>query len=329
MYVLRQLSLSKLDSARGTITLSRISRLSWILLSLALLALSACQPQSSDSLDQNGAISVTDFSGNELHFEQPVRSIVALSPHIVENIYAVGAQDLLVGVVEYSDFPAAAKQLPVVASFASTNIERIIELNPDLIMAWESGNSHSALNRLRELGFKVYMDRPDALEDISKSLRDIGLLTGTNRRAEEVAQAFESGLLRLAEQYQHRDPVATFYQVWNAPLQTISGQHIISAAIELCGGRNVYANEFAIAPVINIESVLERNPQAIIASGDGDMRPLWLDDWQRWPSLRAVQEGNLFFVNPDHIQRHTTRVLLGIATICEQLELARSNYKDR
>lgn len=301
--------------------LAFLSRGIWV--SLYILALSACQPQNTHSGTQASGITVTDFSGNVLHFDQPVRSIIALSPHIVENIYAVGAENTLVGVVEYSDFPAAAAQLPVVASFATTNIERIIELNPDLIMAWESGNSHSALNRLKELGYKVYMDRPDALHDIPKSLRDIGSLTGMSGRAERVAQAFAASLQALSEQHQQKTSVTTFYQVWNTPLQTISGQHIISAAIELCGGQNVYADEFAIAPIINIESVLERNPQAIIASGDGDARPAWLDDWKQWPSLRAVQEQNLFYVNPDHIQRHTTRVLLGIRTICDQLESVR------
>ena len=267
-------------------------------------------------------ISVTDFTGAELVFSEPVNSIVALSPHIVENIYAVGASARLLGVVEYSNYPPEATELPIVASFEKTNLERIVELNPDLIMAWESGNSHSAINRLKELGFKVYMDRPDSLVDVAKSIRDIGVLTGLSDKAEAVASRYESTLERFAQEHKDKDKVSVFYQVWNSPLQTISG--IISASIELCGGTNIYSDEFSVAPIINIESVLERNPEVIIASGIGNARPQWLDEWARWPNLRAVQGNNLFAVNPDHIQRHTTRLLMGIKAICLRLDEVRA-----
>ena len=119
------------------------------------------------------------------------------------------------------------------------------------------------------------------------------------------------------------DPVYTFYQVWNSPLRTINGGHIISDAIELCGGVNIYAGEPAIAPIINIESILTRNPEVILASGMSDSRPEWLDEWKKWPSLSAVKSDNLYFVDPDHIQRHTARILNGIHTICGQLQNAR------
>jgi iron complex transport system substrate-binding protein len=290
----------------------------------------ACQPVTEDSNSVLGRlatseniISVTDFTGAELVFSEPVESIVALSPHIVENIYVVGASDRLSGVVEYSNFPPQATELPIVASFEKTNIERIVELNPDLIMAWESGNSHSAINRLKELGCRLYMDRPDSLGDVAKSIRDIGALTGLSDNADAVASNYESALEQFSKANQDKAQVSVFYQVWNSPLQTISGNHIISASIELCGGTNIYADEFSVAPIINIESVLERDPQVIIASGMGDDRPQWLDDWARWPNLRAVQGNNLFAVNPDYIQRHTTRLLLGIEAICQRLDEVR------
>ena len=290
-----------------------------------------CQPDSKDLTSDlshtetdESAISVIDFTGEKLVFAEPIKSIVALSPHIVENIYAVGASDRLLGVVEYSNFPPQAKELPIVASFEKTNIERIVELNPDLIMAWESGNSHSAINRLKELGFNVYMDRPDSLVDVAKSIRDIGVLTGLSDNAEEVASSYESTLEQFWQANQDKTDVSVFYQVWNSPLQTISGNHIISASIELCGGTNIYADEFSVAPIINIESVLERDPEVIIASGMGDDRPEWLDEWARWPNLRAVQGNNLFAVNPDHIQRHTTRLVLGIDAICQRLDKVRA-----
>ena len=192
-----------------------------------------------------------------------------------------------------------------------------------MIIAWQSGNSHSSVKRLKELGYRIYIDQPDSLRDVAKSIRDIGTLSGTSDTAERVVEEYLESLSDVETRYKNVDKISSFYQVWNKPLQTISGGHIISDAIETCGGVNIYADEFAVAPIVNIESVLERNPDAIIASGMSSARPDWLDDWLEWDSLNAVQNDNLFFVNPDHIQRHTVRLLLGIESICEQRDQAR------
>ncbi len=269
-------------------------------------------------------IEVVDFMGDTVTLAQPAKRVVALAPHIVENIFSVGAGDQLVGAVEYSNFPPAANAIPKVGGYEKTNIEAIVTINPDLIIGWDTGNSHAALGRLRELGFTVYIDQPDSLHDVAKSLRDIGQLTGHADQAELVAGNYLDQLAAFESANSNKPKLSSFYQVWNSPLQTISGNHIISHTIEICGGTNIYADEFAVAPVINIESVLERDPEVIIASGMGDARPSWLDDWQQWPQLTAIKYNNLVFVNPDHIQRHTVRLLKGVESVCEQLDEARA-----
>ncbi|MEM7358402.1 MAG: cobalamin-binding protein [Pseudomonadota bacterium] len=289
-----------------------------------LWLLSGCQQQDApDAANASSQFSVIDFAGNPVEMSAPARRIIALAPHVVENVYSSGAGDSLVGVVEYSNYPPQATELPIVGGYEKTNHERIIELNPDLIIAWQSGNSHSSVKRLKELGYRIYIDQPDSLRDVAKSIRDIGTLSGTSATAERVVTEYLESLSAVEARYKDVDKISSFYQVWNKPLQTISGGHIISDAIETCGGINIYADEFAVAPIVNIESVLERNPDAIIASGMSSARPDWLDDWLEWDSLQAVQNNNLFFVDPDHIQRHTVRLLLGIESICEQLDQAR------
>lgn len=268
-------------------------------------------------------ISVIDFTGEVIELATPASKIIALAPHIVENAFTAGAGGQLIGAVNYSNYPEQANQLPIVGGYTNTNLEKIIELNPDLVIAWESGNSTSSITRLKELGYPVYMDQPDTLEDIAKSIQDIGTLAGTSEVAKVAADEYLSKIKQVRQQTQGKKLVTTFYQVWNRPLQTINGKHFISAAIELCGGENIYASESIIAPIINIESILDRNPEAIIASGMSTARPEWLDDWRQWPSLSAVQKDNLFFVNPDHIQRHTVRLLKGIDVVCKQLDIAR------
>lgn len=286
--------------------------------------IAACNDNSSmhNQIDSQ-AIKVVDFTGRTVSLSTPAEKIIALAPHIVENVFSAGAGDKLVGVVQYSDYPEAAKKIMIVGGYEKTNHEKIVELDPDLIIAWQSGNSHSSIQRLVELGYTVYIDQADSLQDVAKSIRDIGRLTGRTKTAESVAADYLNQLNQVQKRYQKSVKVSSFYQVWNSPLQTISGNHIISDAIETCGGTNIYADEFAVAPIINIESVLERDPEAIIASGMSSARPEWLDQWLQWDSLTAVKKDNLFFVNPDHIQRHTIRLLKGIDSICKQLDIAR------
>lgn len=295
-----------------------------VLLSLCSL-IAACNEEASvDGQLDSSAIRVVDFTGRTISLAAPASKIVALAPNVVENVFSAGAGDTLVGVMQYSDYPAAAKQIAIVGGYEKINFEKIIEFNPDLIIAWQTGNSHSGIQRLVELGYTVYIDQADSLQDVARSIRDIGVLTGHSEKAESVAAAYLEQLNHVQERYKNSAKVRTFYQVWNSPLQTISGNHIISDAIEICGGSNIYADEFAVAPIINIESVLQRDPEAIIASGVSSARPQWLDQWLQWDSLSAVKQDNLFFVNGNHIQRHTVRLLKGINSMCEKLELARN-----
>lgn len=292
---------------------------------LVLLAISsllaACEPAERDI---EKTITVVDFTGTTVALAKPAKRIVALAPHLVENVYSAGAGEFLLGVIEHSDFPEQAKQLPIVGGHEKINHERILELEPDLVLVWQSGNSHNSVELLRELGLTIYVNQANELEDVARTIRDIGKLAGTDDKAESIAKTYLAILEKVQKKYQQAEKISSFYQVWNSPLQTINGNHIISNAIELCGGVNIYADEFAVAPIVNIESVLKRDPQVIIASGTSAVRPEWLDQWKQWPNLRAVQKNNLFYVNPDHIQRHTVRLLDGINRVCKQFDLARA-----
>ncbi len=270
-------------------------------------------------------LSVTDFSGNTINLAGPARRIVALAPHIVENLFAIGAGEQIVGVVDHSDFPSAAKELPIVGGYEQTNFERIVELKPDIVIAWQTGNSASDVIKLRELGIKVFIDQPNSLDDIATSLRLLGAITGRESQSTQIAEEFVSYINTTRANNAGKRQINVFYQVWNDPLISINGNHIISDAIRTCGGRNVFADEVAIAPRINIESIIDASPEAIIASGMDEARPEWLDEWRKWTAIPAVQRDNLFYVNPDHLQRHTTRQRFAIESICEQLDMARAS----
>ena len=162
------------------------------------------------------------------------------------------------------------------------------------------------------------------IEDVPADLERLGALSGTGVGARAAAAKFRERLAALRTRHAERPKVRVFYQVWNQPLMTVGGQQIISDAIRLCGGENVFAALKPMAAAVTVEAVLAADPEAIVASGMGEERPEWLDEWRRWPALTAVGRNNLFFVHPDHLQRHTPRILDGIERLCEHLETARA-----
>ncbi len=273
-------------------------------------------------LPARGELVVTDVSGASIRLAAPAKRIVSLAPHITELLFAAGAGERVVGTVDYSDYPPAAKVLPKVGGH-SLDLEAVVALKPDLVMGWQSGNAAASVARLRALGLTVHLSEPNRIEDIAGELERAGLLAGTEATANAVAKAFRERYAALTARYSRRPPVAVFYQIWKQPLMTVNGKQIISDAIRLCGGRNVFAQLPILAPTVTLEAVIVVNPEVIVASGMGESRPEWLDDWRRWKTLDAVARDNLYFVPPDLLQRHTPRILDGAEKLCTHLETAR------
>lgn len=269
-------------------------------------------------------ITVMDETGASVRLTAPARRIVSLAPHVTENLYAAGAGDRLVGVVDYSDHPVAAQRLPRVGGYDQPDLEAIVALRPDLVVAWYSGTPPAVVRRLQALGLVVYQSQPNTLEDIPASIENLGRLAGSESAAQRSAADFRARLAHLSANYAKRPGVPVFYQVWHRPLMTVGGSQIISEAIRLCGGNNLFADLPGLSPVISVEAVLAKNPEAIVASGMGRTDPVGLSEWQRWPSLTANRRGNLFFVPADLMQRPTPRLLDGMATLCGHLDSARA-----
>ncbi len=268
-------------------------------------------------------IHVVDYLKRDVRLDKPAERIVALAPHIVENLFSAGAGEKIVGAVDYCDYPEAALTIPRVGAISTYSLETIVSLEPDLVVIWGSGSAKKVMEKLISLGFTVYASSPHVLGDVARSIRDFGVLAGSREYAEKNARVFEEKLANLKARYSGKRRVDTFYQVWDDPMQTINDKAFISDVIKLCGGRNVFGDGISSAPKISVESVLQRNPEAIIASGMQDERPDWLDAWKRWEGISAVKRGNLFYVPPDIIQRHSARIAEGAQIICEQLDSAR------
>ncbi len=271
-------------------------------------------------------IRLVDDAGNTVSLENPARRIISLAPHITELLYAVGAGGFVVGTVSYSDYPEAAKKLPRVGSYNAFDLEAIMALQPDLVVAWKSGNPDGPVKKLQELGIPVYFSEPQALEDVAHNLRQLGALAATQKVAQVASDDFIAQLKKLQIRYQTLQPVSVFYQIWHQPLMTVNGEHIISQVISLCGGRNVFASLPMLAPKISLEAVLAENPEVIVGGGVAAVNPNWKQQWLQWPQMYAVKNKSLFYINPDLIQRHTPRILQGAAILCEKLNSVRERH---
>ena len=297
------------------------------MISLAHRWLFACLLLST-SLITHAAVTLIDATGARVTLAAPAQRIISLAPHITELLYAAGAGGRVVAATDYSDYPAAARDLPRVGSYANIDLETVLALRPDLIVAWKSGNSAAQLDRLRALGVIVYVSEPHRLDDIPTDIEHLGTLAGSEDNARMAARHFRQRHTRLTERYSKRPLVTVFYEIWNPPLMTINGAQIISDVLRLCGGVNVFADLPVLAPTVDVEAVLQINPEAIFM---GDMQNRSTDEdnhWQRWTKLRAVRAGNLFRIPPDLMQRHTPRILQGAEMLCDDLEQVRARRVD-
>ena len=268
-------------------------------------------------------VRVTDDYGRELRLAAPAARVVSLAPHLTELMYAAEAGARLVGALEYSDYPAQAKALPRVGSEAAIDLESLVALRPDLVIAWPNAGSARAVERIAALGIPVFRSEPRELEDIARTLETLGRLAGTQAAAAAAASAFRERARRIERRYAQRARVRVFYQVWDRPLVTVNGDHVISKAMRLCGGENVMAAVPGLAPEIGRESVLRADPEVIVASGPAGARPAWLDDWRAFPALAAVRHDNLYAIRPELLQRHTPRLLQGAEELCRILDAVR------
>ncbi|WP_329956017.1 cobalamin-binding protein [Collimonas silvisoli] len=269
-------------------------------------------------------ITVQDDAQHAVVLPRPAHRIVSLAPHATELLFAAGAGPYVIGVSDYSDYPPSARQIPSMGSSSALDIERIVALKPDLVVAWGSGNVASQIARLRAIGIPVFESEPRQLETIASSLLRLSQLAGTEQSGAAAAASFKTRLAQLDATYRQRPTVRVFYQIWQKPLMTLNDSHMVSSVITLCGGENVFGKLPQLAPTVSTEAVLQANPEVIFAADGGAASNT---GWRRFPQLAAVAANNLFALTPNWMSRPGPRILDGAAELCQKLDLARSRRK--
>lgn len=246
--------------------------------------------------------------------------IISLAPHITELLYTIGAGENLVGVSDYSDYPEQALNLPRVASYAGINLEAIIALKPDLIIAWQQGNAAADIKRLRQFGFTVEMSSPVKLDDIANELIQIGQLTGYTEQAESKARDFKQQLTALRQQYQQSKPLRVFFTMSTNPLSSVANNAWPQQMLTVCAAENIIKPSAGDYPLVGIEQVVIAQPEVIIQA---DKIGVKQEYWLNYRQIPAVEKQQFLAIDPDYLFRMTPRSLLGIKQLCYGLDAYR------
>jgi iron complex transport system substrate-binding protein len=251
--------------------------------------------------------------------------VISMSPHVTELLFAAGAGGKIVGAVDYSDYPEAAKAIPRVGSNREVDLERVLALKPDLIVVWRHGSSERQIEQLRKLGIPLFHSEPTKLDRIPDNVVAMGKLAGTEAAAEAAAADLRRRLATVRAKYAGRPPVRVFYQVWDKPLYTLNGAHIVTDALRLCGGENIFAAQKVTAPVVSVEAVLKEDPEAVFSTAEKEQGGAAM--WRQYPNLLATKNDNLFTIDGHLVNRAGPRMIQGAEQLCEKLEIARQHRK--
>ncbi|ALQ07104.1 MULTISPECIES: cobalamin-binding protein [Pseudoalteromonas] len=253
--------------------------------------------------------------------------IIALAPHIVENLFAIGAGDNIVGTVDYADYPGEAQSIERIGGYYGISLEKVLALKPDLVIAWKSGNQSEDLAQIERLGIKVYLSNPTTIAGVADELLTFGEFTGNIEQSQQAANAFTQKLNGIVKSQQDKKNITGFYQLWAEPMMTVSKNTWISQLIETCHVSNVFAQSTTDYPQISIENVIVTKPQVIIIPDEKSKTPQPVVNWQKWPEVPAVKNDQFISVNADLLHRFTVRMLDGLADMCDKIDVSRKQIK--
>jgi iron complex transport system substrate-binding protein len=280
------------------------------------------------------ALTIIDDTGRRVPLPHPPERIISLAPGATEMLFAAGAGDRVIATVDFSDEPAAAKRVPRVGDVTAVDMERLVALHPDVVVAWPGGGNPAQIEKIEQLGIPIYRQQVNRLGDLPGSVRRLGALAADRGVAEKAAGALAAELARMEHEYgggMHMGGAPTaggaavgsrptvLLEVWNRPIYTVGGTHLMSDALTLCGVRNVFGDLQELGPVVDTEAVIARNPDIIVAAAPPGEAPGWLAEWRRFGSLKAVQTGRLVAFEDQRLSRLGPSVVPATEALCKAL----------
>ncbi|MEG0860989.1 MAG: cobalamin-binding protein [Pseudomonas sp.] len=240
--------------------------------------------------------------------------VVSLAPSLSEIVVELQAADLLVGMLDGGERPPELAAVPSVGRYGQIDMERLLSLKPDLLLLWPGSVPAAQRDLLKRLGIATYTAEPHGIDELIEQIEAIGVQMGRAQQGRARAQQLREQVQALRVRYRREQPLRVFYQVWDKPLYTVGGGQIVSDALAVCGARNVFDDLRLPAPQVNLESVLLRDPQVILASDQAQ-----LDAWKAWPQVDAVRKGHLLQVPDKGLERPSGQMIEATARLCQLL----------
>ena len=234
--------------------------------------------------------------------------VVSLAPSLSEIVAELGAADLLVGVLDGGERPLELAKVPSVGRYGQLDMERLLSLKPDLILLWPGSVGPAQREQLQRLNIPIYVAEPHSLEQLTTQVQAIAEQLGRVDAGRQLAAQLRQRLAELRQRYQRAQPLRVFYQVWNQPLYTVGGGQIISDALSVCGGRNVFDDLKLPAPQVSIESVLQRDPEVILVGDQAQM-----EAWNAWPMMAP----RVRLVPDKGLERPSGQMVEAVARLCQ------------
>jgi iron complex transport system substrate-binding protein len=263
--------------------------------------------------------SVVDDAGRTVALARTPQRIVSIAPGATEMLFAAGAGHRVIATVEFSDEPAAAKSVPRIGDASAIDMERVVALRPDVVVVWAGGSNVGQVNQLERLKVPLYRHKVEKLTDIPVSLRRLGDLTGTRAVAEKAALDVEARLAKLRELYSKTSNPTVLLEVWNRPIYTVGGTHMMTDSLRLCGARNVFADLKEQGPSVDTEAVIGRDPEMIVAVAPPGVADEWLSEWKRFGTMRAVKNNRLIAFEDTRLSRLGPSTIAGTEALCKAI----------
>jgi iron complex transport system substrate-binding protein len=295
-----------------------------VLLACAPALASADESAKASASPAGSTLQVRDDAGERVNPGAAPCRIVSLAPGTTAMLFAAGAGHCLVGTIAHSTEPAEAARLPVIGDAETLDFEQLLALRPTVVVVAVDVVQRARIDRIKALGIPVYQVHVTRLAGMPESLRRLGELTGTREIANRKAGDLDAALEELGSRYRARTPIRVLYQIWDRPIYTIGGRHVITDALQLCGAINIFSDLGTAAPAITRESAVLRDPELILASAPPGASDDWLAEWRRFPAMAAVRNGALVSHVDERIDRMGPSVIDATGNLCAVIDKART-----
>jgi iron complex transport system substrate-binding protein len=298
---------------------SSFKRLSLIsaLLIILLLSFGGCAKKAGEK-EVSQKISLLDDEGNELVLEKPVERVVSLAPSNTEIVFALEAQDKLVGVTTYCDYPAEAKSKEKVGDFANPNVEKIISLKPEVVLA-TGGVQKGVVDRLEKAGIKVFVVDPKNFEQLFVDIEKVGEILGLKEKAEKLTENMRNKVKEIEEKTKDLPKLKVFFEIYSQPLMTAGEKTFIDDMIRISGGTNIGASAGEGFPQFSEEQLLKENPDVYIAVKGSMNSPADIKKRAGYKALKAVKGGRVYVVDDNLVTRPGPRLVDGLMEVARAI----------